>query len=119
MGPCTNNIIDLYVVLVCTKEGQSIDNLLVLSESMSTFGHGEFGKATIFHFPFKRIFSNWAVSTIAFATIPAFAAGAFLAPSASSNALVSFVVTGLSIGVSVSVCLRHDNISFVLYELMW
>ena len=83
---------------------------------MSIFGNGEFGNRTIFHFYFKWKFNNWAVAVIASATTAAFAAGAFMAPANSSDDLVPVGVTSPS--SAVSVCLKHDNISFVLYRSM-
>ena len=49
-------------------------------------------------------------------TAAASTAKASLTPSASSGVMVTVGVTGPS--VSVGVCLRHDDISFVLYESM-
>ena len=57
---------------------------------------------------------SWAVSEIVFTTATAFAAGASLALSTFSGILVPIGVTSPSVSVSVSVCLRHDNKSFVL-----
>ena len=42
---------------------------------MPGIGNGKFGEAIIFHFSFKWIFSNWAVSVTAFMAATAFAAG--------------------------------------------
>ena len=58
--------------------------------------------AMIIYFPFKQIFNKWVVSA--------------MAPPASSSDLVLVGVTGPSVGVSV--CLRNDNIGFVLYRSM-
>ena len=49
-------------------------------------------------------------------TAEASAAGASSAPSTSSGDLVSVGVTGANVGVSV--CLRHDKLSFVVYRSM-
>ena len=49
-------------------------------------------------------------------TVAAFAAGASSVPSTSSGDLVPVGVTGANFGVSV--CLRYDDISFMLYSSM-
>ena len=51
---------------------------------------------------------------IASATAVVSDAGASLDPSTSTGDLVLVGVTGASVGISV--CLRHDDISFVLYR---
>ena len=84
---------------------------------VKTFGDCEFGKRHIINFCFKWIFSDY-LSAIVSATGAASAAGASLAPSASSGVMAAVGATSPNVNVSVSVCLRHDNITFVLYWYM-
>ena len=108
------------VVLIYAQDGKSINNLFVLSGSMPGFCNGHFRNATIFQFALEQIFSNWVVSVITSAitsaTAAASAAGASLALSISSGDLVLVGSTRAIVGVSV--CLRHDTISFVVYRYM-
>ena len=95
---------------------QELENIPTDSYKYHNYHCFEFGKRTVFNFPFKEISSGCAVSAIASATAAAFAAGASSAPSAFCGGLVLVCVTGPS--TSVGVCLRHDDISFVLYGSM-
>ena len=83
---------------------------------MPGFGNGKFENAIISYFPFKQIFSNSVVSEIASVTVAASAAGASLSLSTFSGDLVPVDVTGSS--VSISGCLKDEDISFVLFRSM-
>ena len=88
-------------------------DFLELCSLMRTFYDDELVKTIVFHFSIKQQLNICVVSAIS-STAATSAAKASLASSASTGVLVAVVVTA----PSASVCLRHDNVSFVLYKSM-